>query len=1149
MTKVFLLFLLLTVQNASLMADVEYFDTFHVEDGTLNPAEIGTDFSDVLEAKKNFSDSLKNSSVMNSILASGYWVKAKTTHTGIHKVTFAQLKAMGFQTPANVRFFGSPNLSMPQQNNSSYLDDLIPVSVLQTSDAQLNDCFMLFIPGPSFWSYDSLTNLYNSKSNAFAQGVSLLYLTENTPLRIIGQIPSRPENPSVIVQDFDDFSIFKEDNYNLIQSGSHWFSSLLTLNTKLDKSFTFQDHVPDEPFRFSIAAACRSTLSSSLDILVNSSNPESIQFSPYSNFAEADYAVSKELFYSAKLNSDNLTFSLTYNGESNGKCWLDYIQVQTRRKLKMHDSQLQFCDSRSVKANAISQFQIDNSSPSCRVWDVTSPFKPIGIESSMVLNLRIFKVSTDTLRRFIAFDPLLNFPILEKVEIVKNQNLHALAAPDMLIITPQDFLPEAQRLASFHVHNDQMEVAVVKVSEIYDEFSGGIPDATAIRNFVRTIYQKSDPGNPKLKYLLLFGKGTYDNIHPTSSKNPCYIPTWQSSNSINPVASYTSDDYFGLLIGGEMDIGVGRIPCSTITQAKIAVDKMVAYASNLSIGNWRNVLCFVGDDEDNNIHVSDSEQLANFVNQKYPEFSTEKIYLDAYRKQTDPVMSYPDVNKAINDRIKAGTLIMNYVGHANVEEWAAEKVLTIADIDSWSNRNKLAIVVAATCEFGRWDLIDKESAGEHVLFNQSGGGVALFAANRMVYSSSNFEMNKSFFNNVFKKDKIGNNLCLGDIIRLAKNGIGQTMNSSKFGLIGDPAIRINAPAYNVNTLEINNQASEQLTDTLKPLSLVSVWGEIQNSIGEKLSGFTGHLYPTVYDKPVEVSTLGNNGQTPFNYKVQNSILFRGNATVKNGEFFYNFEVPKEINYRIGNGLIRNYSNDNQNDANGSVISLKFGGSPNLNSNDNTGPLIKLALDTKNFKGGDKVSKAPLLMVDLEDVSGINTTGSAVGHDITVIIDQQIDKLLVLNDYFQSGIDSYRSGNVIFQLPILTEGKHTLTFKVWDLANNSAEVEVQFRVSPNLVINQVLAYPNPFRDYTDFVAEYNRFSEKTIVEIEIFNLQGIRVDYIKSDSGSSGFSTQPIRWSPGSNNANLASGIYHYRYKLKTLDGYSEVKLGQLIYTK
>ncbi len=905
-----------------------------------------------------------------------------------------------------------------------------------------------------------------------------------------------------------------------------------------------------------MAAAARCDFSSALDIVVNNTKIETLNFDPYSNFTEADYADFKEFTHAETIAGDDLIFSIKYNATNSGLCWLNYINVQTRSKLTLQNGQCLFCDSRSVGSGNNSEFRISNAGEGLKIWDITFPLQPIEIPSITTTGLCSFKVATDSLRRFIAFDPSSEFQGIEQLEVVDNQNLHGIEVPDMVIVTAPEFSSQAERLAAFHRQDSGMEVAVVQINQIYNEFSGGIADVTAIRNFIRFLYNRGlQDSSSKLKYLLLFGKGTYDNLHPVSDKNPCFIPSWQSENSINPVSSFVSDDFFGLLgeeEGGQIgmvDIGIGRIPCINAMQAKAAIDKILHYNTLSTLGDWRNIVCFVGDDLDNNLHVSESEQLANYINLNYPSFYTDKIYLDAFQKQSAPVLSYPGANKAINDRIKEGALMINYVGHANEEEWAAEKVLTIKDIDSWSNIDKLPVFITATCEFSRWDMTTKESAGEHVLFNQVGGGIALFSTTRMVYSSSNFEMNKSFFRYVFKKDADGNDLRMGDIIRMAKSEMGGTINASKFALLGDPALRISYPKYTVKTLEINNQLVGQMTDTIKPLSLVSVWGEIQNNKGEKLTGYNGTLYPNVYDKTDSVNTLGNNGQTPFTYTVQDAVLFRGNVSVKQGEFSYSFEVPKEIDYRIGNGLIRNYSKDATTDANGSVSTFKLGGSPGTTLPDLSGPSLRIFLDNENFKSGNKVSKAPLFIAYLEDDSGINTTGSAIGHDITAVIDKQTDKMITLNDFFQSGLDTYKNGKVLFQLPELPDGEHTLKFKAWDLANNSTEIEIRFIVSSGLVIRKVTTFPNPFKEYTDFIAEYNRFSEKMNIKIEIFNQQGTQVDQIITDSGSSSFASQPIRWFPGLNNQRLSAGMYYYRFRLTATDGFSDIKTGQLIYTR
>jgi hypothetical protein len=1103
-----------------------------------------------------FPFNLMSSPVESSVLSTGRWVKAQTNQPGIHKITFAELRSMGFQSPQAVKFFGFPPGQLPQLNNIASPDDLIQYRTWHTQDKQKNDCYLLYIPGCISWIYDPVSKLFIHKTNQFANGLSMLYLTEDKGTdQSVPQAPVRPENPDVIVNEFDDFAIYEVEELNLLETGSRWFSTLLTPNIPVLKAFKFQDHINKEPFIVTMATAGRCDISSSLSLSLNNTPVGTINFSPYSNFAEADYADLRENTFSKSFDADDLSVSLKYNATLNGMCWLDYIRVQTRRKLNMQSGQLQFRDSRSAGQGKTAEFRIGNAGNGLKIWEITSPLKPIEIQSATVTGILSFKVTNDSLRQYIAFDPLTDFPGIDKSEEVKNQNLHGLSTPEMVIITSSDFISEAERLASFHRQNSGMVVNVINVSLIFNEFSGGIPDVTAIRNFIRMLYRKSQINNiSRLKYLLLFGKGTYDNVHPVTTENPCFIPTWQSESSMNPGSSFVTDDYFGLMgedEGGQkgvVDIGIGRIPCKNGAEAKAAVDKTLHYSAVSTLGEWRNIVCFIGDDEDNNIHVSDSENLANFVNQNYPSFYTDKIYLDAYKEETTPEKSYPGVNKAINNRVKEGALIINYIGHANEEGLAHEKILTISDIDSWSNTDKLPVFVTATCEFSRWDMRNKQSAGEHVLFNKVGGGVALFSATRLVYSSSNFEINQSFFKYVFETDKDGNYLRMGDIIRLAKYESGGNVNSSKFALLGDPALQIDIPRYKVKTLEINDKLTEQMSDTLKPLSLVSVWGEIQNTKGEKIRSYNGNLYPTVFDKPTVVSTLGNNGQMPYSYKVQNSVLFKGNVTVKGGEFSYSFRIPKEINYRIGNGLIRYYSKDANIDANGSLATVKFGGTPNSYASDVNGPTVKLFLDDENFIPGAKVSKTPLLIAYLEDVSGINIGGNGIGHDITVTVDNKTEKMFVLNDYFQSAQDSYIKGNILFQLPYPGDGEHTLKLKVWDMANNSTEKEITFRVSSELTIKNLIFFPNPASEFTNIIAMHNRFGEKMTVGIEIFSQHGVLIDNIKTESGSYGFATQPVRWSPGLLNTKLPPGVYHFRVQLTAPDGSADVKTGQFILT-
>lgn len=1100
-------------------------------------------------------DQTANTIAAQSLLASGKWIKVCTDQTGIHRITFETLKNLGFTAPQNIRIFGFPPGPLSQYNQDSSGDDLTPLSIWQTKDNQQNDCFLFYVEGTVTWDYSQSTSSYIHRLNNFAQGHTYFFITEVTSVNDqLTILPQEKADASSVVTEFDALQYNEYENINLLETGSRWFSKLLTPSATLQQSFGLTDHVAGEPVKINLAVAARDNYSSTLTITANNSSIGTLTFSSYSNFDGADYAALREQSYSQIITGDNLDFTFKYQGTSSAKCWLDYIRLQSRRKLTIQGSALRFCDSRSVGVGKISEFQISNGSVGLKIWDITSPLSPMEISSTLNESTLSFKARTDSLRQFILFNPLADYPTIQSVEAITNQDLHGMATPGMLLITTPDFKSEADRLADYHRQRDDMEVSVILASQIYNEFSGGVADPTGIRNFVRSLYNKSLTNNTStLKYLLLMGKGTYDNVHSVTSDNPCYLPTWQSESSLNLSTSFVSDDYFGLMgqneggQDGTIDIGIGRIPCTTIDEAKAVVDKVILhYHTSATLGTWQNNVCFIGDDQDNNIHVTDSENLANYVNLNYPSLSTHKIYLDAYTEETTPEQRYPEVNIAINNQVKEGALIINYVGHANNEGLAHEKILTIDEIDSWSNIDKLPVFVTASCEFSQWDLKDNQSAGEHVLFNKTGGGIALFSTSRLVYSSSNYMMNKSFFKYIFETDSEGEAPRLGDVIRKAKNDIGSSVNASKFVLLGDPALQLSLPKYNIKTLEINALPVEHLSDTLKPLSLVSVWGELQDYSGKKITAFNGQLLPSVYDKPTTHTTLGNGGQTPFTYTEQSSVIFKGNVSVTNGEFNFSFTVPKEINSRVGNGLIQYYAQNGSTDGNGSFSEFKIGGSSSFLTSDTIGPTIRLYLDNENFKSNDQVSKSPLMIAYLEDESGINTSESGIGHDLTVTIDNQTSDATVVNSYFTTDMDSYKSGKVIYQLPVLENGVHTLKFKGWDLANNSSEVTISFNVTASLQINHLVAFPNPASSYADFMACHNRYGEKMDVNLEIFTQQGILVDYIKTESSSSGFNTQPIRWTPGSNNVRVPSGIYYYRMRLTTTDGSTAVQSGSLI---
>ncbi len=632
-------------------------------------------------------------------------------------------------------------------------------------------------------------------------------------------------------------------------------------------------------------------------------------------------------------------------------------------KLRAGSDPLFWRDVNSVGDNNIIEINIENSSSETRLFDITST-NDIR-EVPLVLNGNIAKAKrpADELREYVVFNNNGNFKEPELVGEIENQNLHAMETPEFLIISYPGFLNSAERLANFHRNYDGMNVAVVDASQVYNEFSSGRRDATGIRNFIKMFYDRGQ----SLKYILLFGDGSFDNrnIRP-ETKN--FIPTYQSENSLNPTNSFVTDDYYVILDAGEsvikgaVDLGIGRIPASTPYEAELVVDKIERYYSSKTLGDWRNKVCFIADDQDKNQpeHTEQSEKLASMVNKNHGEFITDKIYLDAYTQETTAGgQRYPDVTNDINNRVNKGVLVLNYVGHANERFMADEHVLDVSNVNSWSNDNNLPIFVTATCEFSRFDA-DEESIGEYVLFNSNGGGIGLFSTTRLVYSGYNFLLSKSFYNFVFETDENGTRYRMGDIIRLAKINISDDTNKRNFSLLADPALMLSYPKYKVITTTLNGTDASSNKDTVSTLQRIDVDGIIADYSGNKKTSFSGEINVTVFDKEVTKYTLGHDGGSPIPFKVQENIIYKGVADVTNGDFSFSFIVPKDISYELGEGKIMYYASNGEEDAHGAFTNFVIGGSSDASVSDNQGPEINLYMDNTGFVSGGKIGKSSTL---------------------------------------------------------------------------------------------------------------------------------------------------------------------------------------------
>jgi len=1096
-----------------------------------------------------------------SVLETGKWVKIETSGKGIFKIPFSKLTEWGFSNPSNVNVFGSGGTVLSENPSNIEFDDLNQNAVWYGKNNG-TDCLFFYAPGSVEWSLNSSGEYFEHKLNDYSNS-GCYFLSEDVGnsknVEVLSEIT---EELSHTIESFDAYELYEDDLENVLPEGSgkKWFGEKYRNGSVKNIDFELKNIENSSTIAVQVAAISRSSKTSEINILVNQNEIGKLNFGSVNTGSQTStYADDEKELFTEEVQTEQLRVSTEFFGDNvngsvddNATAWLDFIEINYRKKLKAGDETVFFRDINSVGTDNVIEMNIESASVETKVFDVTDMHNMKEVPLLISGNVATAKRPADELREYALVNTNGIFPEPVFVSEVENQNLHALETPDFLIITHPNYLNSANQLADFHRVYDNMSVEVVNVNQVYNEFSSGSKNATGIRNFIKMFYDRESD----LKYVLLFGDGSYDNKNINQdSKN--FIPTFQSENSLSPVASFVTDDYYVILDGdesvynGSVDLGIGRIPASTAFEAELVVNKVLNYYSAAALGDWRNVVCFIGDDQDDNqtMHMLDSEKLANFVNENHPEFKTDKIYFDAFTQEATPAGErYPDVTDAINKRVKDGVLVLNYVGHANARFMADERVLDISDINSWSNSNNLPIFVTATCEFSRFDA-DVPSAGEYILFNPSGGGIGLFSTTRLVFAYSNFLLSRSFYNFVFQKDEAGNHYRMGDIMRLAKINTINTTNKRNFSLLADPALKLSYPERSIVTTNINEQAANGLSDTIGALQEISITGYISDFFGNKINDFSGEIVPIVYDKEVQMNTQGNGGYDPINFKVRENIIHKGLASVTNGDFSFSFVVPKDISYNVGKGKIIYYAKNGEIDAHGSFENFVIGSSDSEIITDNIGPDIQLFMDSENFLSGDRTSRSPTLLAFLSDENGINTVGNGIGHDITAVLDDDYSNVLVLNNFYQSNLDDYTSGSINFTFQNLSVGKHSLKLKAWDVANNSSEVEIEFEVSGDFYIEEVMNYPNPLDDYTFFTFKHNHSDATLETIIEIFDQSGMRVDYLSQQVGSNGTSSNPVRWDMNESQIQLRSGIYIYRITAQNNDGLIALKSGKMMITR
>ncbi len=1117
-------------------------------------------FEVVVTQKKSEKITKERDYAENSVLSSGKWVKIGIPTRGVYKIPHQKLKDLGFSNPSAVRVFGNDVGEASYKNNGYHPDDLVENTIYKGSDY-----IMFFAEAAQKWTFSNNSNMFEITKNIYCDTAYYFLSDVNTGFdNNVKTVATPTEATSATISNYIYRTYFEENLENLIHSGRFWLGEDFDYAKEKTKTFEIPDYVAGATGKVAISVAVRSGIPSYFKYGINGTNYTE-KFKKCGNATHEFYADSLISYYDFTQNSSNINIKLSYDRPTNSSnAWLDKIIINGVRKLNFSD-QLDFRSLENIGENNYSEFKLSAVNSQVIIWDVSNPTRPKKINFNLSGSVGTFKTKTDKIKEFVAFSTAGGLePVYEGQTLgeISNQNLHNFSPKtDMLIVTPPIFKAQAEQFAQHHRNTDNMIVIVATTEQIYNEFGSGMSGVVPIKNYVRMLYEKT---NKHFNFVLLFGDGSYNNFGATEQFNPNYIPTYQTRQSLNDAgASTTTDDFFALLDDneseyfGKLDIAVGRLPVKTIDEAQAMVNKLHAYFSKKSYGDWRNIVTLVADDNDENESFTDnSEILANSIRQKSPFINIKKVYLDSYvQKISSNGEEYPDAVIDFNNRVNNGSLIVNYFGHGSEEALSGERLVTRKTIKDWKNMNGLSLFITSTCKFSRFDNSaigkDKTSAGETVILNPHGGAIIMITTTRVSYTTPSFNLNKKLYNYLLVQ-KNGKGYTVGEAYYLAKNADGNQYSCLFFILLGDPAIRLQYPENKVHTSEINNIPIASFTDTVKALEKISIGGYITDKNDNLLTDFSGNLMLSLFDKKQNLQTLNNDGNGVRDYWSQYNKLFRGRASVKNGKFEIKLIVPKDIIYSYGKPKLSYYASGNNVQATGYFYDFILGGLNKDAPEDKTGPQIRLFMNDSNFVSGSITDENPIIYSILSDESGINTSSASIGHDITAILDESVNTTYSLNEYYQADVDNYKKGSVSYNLFKIKPGRHTVSLTVWDTYNNSSKKSIEFVVAQNdeLRIEHLLNYPNPFTTNTDFYFEHNKPDVMLDVLLQIFTVSGKLVKTIHQPMLTSGFRSEPINWNGLDDFGNrIGSGVYIYRLKIRSQDGKKAEKYEKILILK
>jgi len=1110
-----------------------------------------------------------------SKLATGKWVKVAVNESGMYQITASDASKWGLGNLSRVHVFGFGGGKMSDVLSEDLPDDLPQVPIIRTDDR-----IIFYGQGPLTWDISTRNEKLPVQHPYATKGY--YFVTDDDRYSDIEITKSSTQASGTVENTFIERLYHEEELVNPGETGRNLLGEDFSSNTSQTFKFTLDGLVDGSEVKVATQFAAKTIGSASkVAFKYNGNNLSGIsEINPVSS-SEPDhyhynsvYAVKSFTLSGTK----DLNYNIAYTPAGNVYlARLDFISVNYERALDLSGKgYLPF----SLNNKTNSQYAISGASDKTHVWDITAVHQPVEMNLTYSENKVNFTPSNG-FREFIAFNENGSFPSPTFDEEVANQSIHGSDIPDMIILSPAEYMSQARQLASFHEEADSMRVLVLDHTKVFNEFSSGTPDAMAYRLLCKYFYDcGTDDDGHKLKYLLLMGNGYCDNRYITQTAKAIKYPSlivWESAESENENESFTTDDFYGFLTDGsyldarssgsrnygKMCIAVGRIPVRSVTEASIAVSKLLKYATQADYGNWKNSMLNVADNGDNGGHWRHGEEVIQTIVSNGGENTIfNRVFLDNFEEKSDGSGSkFPDARKKMFKTLNEGALWWNYSGHGGPSGWTNDGLLVTSDIENNMFYSHLPILFAATCEFSRHDG-SNPSGGENLFLNPNGGVVAMICPPRLVYMSDNKFLNITAAKKMFSRDNSGQVMTLGDLLIYSKNNTTQgSHNSLRYILYGDPAMRPAMPQFTAVIDQINGKdiTDDENMPVFEARQTMNITGHIEDMSGKKNTNFNGQIESTLFDCEKSVSWSytydARNPQTGemetreevLTYEERQNKLGINVNKVNNGEFSINITIPSEVtvsydNYRPSLVSLYAYDPEQKVEATGSCDNFYIYGYDETVVADTIGPDITyMGLNSNSFKDGDNVNESPLFLASISDESGINFSNAAIGHNMTLTLDGSTTYSDVSSYYTAIEADKGSAGNISYSLSNLSNGNHSLRLKVWDVFNNSSEKTINFNVISGLKpeIDEVKAIPNPASTTTSFIVTHNRPEATVTVTIEVYNLMGQRVWSTTQSGRSTMFSSFPITWDLSDySGTRLSRGIYIYRATIST-DGHQE----------